>query len=305
VTATEIRRMHALTGSRTVGRPIDGWGVYVLGPDQSVLPPGVDGEIYVSGSGVALGYHNRPELDQQRFLPDLLGPGRMYRSGDLGRLLPNGELHHLGRIDNQIKLRGFRIELDEIRNVLLRCPGVESAAALFTQQDMKDAATARIDAYVVMNQGSLHDVWSRAMQLLPEYMLPSSIARVSSMPLTRNGKLNARQLPDKIHEKSAMPGWEAEVESAAASDGDTVGHPEIERHLVEIWTELFAKPIRPEDNFFDVGGNSLFAIRLSSRLRQRGLPGLHPRDLYVHQTIARLSPVLAQQGRRPRQAERR
>jgi amino acid adenylation domain-containing protein len=299
VTATEIRRMHALTGSRTVGRPIEGWGVYVLGPDQSVLPPGVDGEIYVSGSGVALGYHNKPELDQQRFLPDLLGSGRMYRSGDRGRLLPSGELLHLGRIDNQIKLRGFRIELDEIRNVLLRCPGVESAAALFTQRDMSDAATARIDAYVVMSQGSLRDVWTRAMQLLPEYMLPSSIARVSSMPLTRNGKLNPKQLPDKILEKSALPGGNAEVASTTANNANTAAHPDIERHLVEIWTELFAKPIRPEDNFFDVGGNSLFAIRLSTRLRQRGLPGLHLRDLYVHQTIARLSPVIAQQGRNP------
>lgn len=298
VTATEIRRIHALTGSRTVGKPIDGWGIYVLGPDQSVLPPGVDGEIYVSGSGVALGYHNKPELNQQRFLADLLGQGRMYRSGDKGRLLPNGELLHLGRLDNQIKLRGFRIELDEIRNVLLRCRGVEAAAALFTQRDTADAATARIDAYVVMNEGSLRDVWSQAMQLLPEYMLPSSIARVSSMPLTHNGKLNTKKLSDNILEKCGMPGRGAQVESAQAIDGAAAGSPDIERHLVEIWSELFARPIQPEDNFFDVGGNSLFAVRLSSKLRQRGLPSLHPRDLYVHQTIARLSPVLAQHASR-------
>ncbi|MGD6027712.1 AMP-binding protein, partial [Xanthomonas citri pv. citri] len=149
VTAKDIRRIHALQGSRSVGRPIDGWRAYVLDPQGSVLPPGIDGEIYVAGSGVALNYHQRPELNQQRFLPDLLGEGRMYRSGDRGRLLPDGELLHLGRLDNQIKLRGFRIELDEIRNVLLRCRGVEAAAALFSQRDKLDAATARIDAYVI------------------------------------------------------------------------------------------------------------------------------------------------------------
>ena len=296
VTATEIRRIHALTGSRTVGRPIDGWGVYVLAADQSILPPGVDGEIYVSGSGVALGYHNRPELNQQRFLPDLLGQGRMYRSGDRGRLLPDGELLHLGRLDTQVKLRGFRIELDEIRNVLLRCRGVEAAAALFTQRDGADAATARIDAYVVMKEGSLRDVWSQAMQLLPEYMLPSSLARVSSMPLTNNGKLNTRKLSDRILEKAGRPAPGAELPNLPVASPENRGasdRPDIERHLVEIWTELFARPIGPEDNFFDVGGNSLFAIRLSSKLRQRGLPAINPRDLYMHQTIARLSPVLA------------
>jgi amino acid adenylation domain-containing protein len=296
VTATEMRRIHALTGSRTVGRPIDGWGVYVLAPDQSVLPAGVDGEIYVSGSGVALGYHNRPELNQQRFLPDLLGHGRMYRSGDRGRLLPNGELLHLGRLDNQIKLRGFRIELDEIRNVLLRCRGIEAAAALFTQHDEKDTATARIDAYVVLNEGGLSEVWSQAMQLLPEYMLPASIARVSSMPLTANGKLNPKSLLERIVEKSSRPGQSAPLDEANVTHDNTVGSAEIERHLIELWTELFGRPVGPDDNFFDMGGNSLFAIRFASKLRQRGLPGLHPRDLYTQQTIARLTPVLARQG---------
>jgi len=298
VTAKEIRRSHALEGSRSVGRPIDGWRTYVLGPDGAVLPPGIDGEIYVGGSGVALGYHNKPELNEQRFMPDLLGEGRMYRSGDRGRLLPNGELLHLGRLDNQIKLRGFRIELDEIRNVLLRCRGVEVATALFSQRDKLDAATARIDAYVVLGgEGSLKDVWLHAMQLLPDYMLPTSIARVSSMPLTANGKLDQQTLANHIAEKSGSPdraiGIAVAAEnppahSAPAEDASA----DVERHLVEIWSELFDQPVGLRDNFFDLGGNSLVAIRLSSKARERGLPGLSLRDLYVHQTISGLSSYL-------------
>jgi len=304
VTAKDIRRIHALQGSRSVGRPIDGWRAYVLDAQGHVLPPGIDGEIYVAGSGVALGYHERPELNQQRFLPDLLGEGRMYRSGDRGRLLPDGELLHLGRLDNQIKLRGFRIELDEIRNVLLRCRGVEAAAALFSQRDKLDAATARIDAYVILADGHLKDVWQQAMQLLPEYMLPTSIARVSAMPLTANGKLDAKAIGERILEKSGSPERIATIAVAAGAGADAAvdesrpapaadAGDEVERHLIEIWSELFDQPVGRSDNFFDLGGNSLFAIRLSSKARERGLPGLSLRDLYVHQTISGLSSYLS------------
>ncbi|UXI66212.1 non-ribosomal peptide synthetase [Tahibacter amnicola] len=297
VTAKEIRRSHALEGSRSVGRPINGWHAYVLGPDGTVLPPGIDGEIYVGGSGVALGYHNKPELNEQRFMPDLLGNGRMYRSGDRGRLLPSGEMLHLGRLDNQIKLRGFRIELDEIRNVLLRCRGVEAAAAVFSQKDKLDAATARIDAYIVLAEGSVRDVWLHASQQLPDYMLPTSIARVSSMPLTANGKLDQQKLAGHIIERSGSPERSigiavapkgAAAPSTPAEDAET----DVERHLVEIWSELFDQPVSVGDNFFDLGGNSLFAIRLSTKARERGLPGLSLRDLYVHQTISGLTAFL-------------
>jgi amino acid adenylation domain-containing protein len=303
VTAKEIRRIHALEGSRSVGRPINGWRAYVLGPDQSVLPPGVDGEIYVGGSGVALGYHNKPELNEQRFLPDLLGEGRVYRSGDRGRLLPNGELLHLGRLDNQIKLRGFRIELDEIRNVLLRFRGVESAAALFSQRDKLDAATARIDAYVILREGRLKDVWRHAMQLLPDYMVPTSIAQVSAIPLTAHGKLDPKLLEVYILEKSGSPERAASVVAGerlgavsepALDASEDAGRADVERQLIDIWSELFTQSVSRGDNFFDLGGNSLFAIRLSSKARERGLPSLNLRDLYIHQTISALAAFLCQ-----------
>jgi acyl-coenzyme A synthetase/AMP-(fatty) acid ligase/aryl carrier-like protein len=275
----------------------------VLGPDQSVLPPGVDGEIYVGGSGVALGYHNKPELNEQRFLPDLLGEGRVYRSGDRGRLLPNGELLHLGRLDNQIKLRGFRIELDEIRNVLLRFRGVESAAALFSQRDKLDAATARIDAYVILREGRLKDVWRHAMQLLPDYMVPTSIAQVSAIPLTAHGKLDPKLLEVYILEKSGSPERAASVVAGerlgavsepALDASEDAGRADVERQLIDIWSELFTQSVSRGDNFFDLGGNSLFAIRLSSKARERGLPSLNLRDLYIHQTISALAAFLCQ-----------
>jgi aryl carrier-like protein len=154
-----------------------------------------------------------------------------------------------------------------------------------------------------MNSGSLAEVWSQVLQLLPEYMLPTSIARVSAMPLTGNGKLHAKKLADSMLESRGRPTRAVpEVQSVGVSaansssidsiDSKRSGRPDIQHHLIQIWTELFAKPVAADDNFFDLGGNSLFAVRMSSRLRQRGLPSLHPRDLYTHQTIARLSAVL-------------
>lgn len=294
VTAKDIRRRDAITGSRSVGRAIDGWRVSVHAPDGSLLPWGVDGEIYVAGAGVALGYHERPGLNQQRFIKDANGEGKMYRSGDRGRMLPSGELLHLGRLDNQIKLRGFRIELDEIRNMLLRCRGVEAAAVTFEQRDPADSATARIDAYVVMEEDDLRGLWAQAVQWLPGYMLPSSIARVSTMPLTGNGKLHVKKLEGLVvarmgaAERIVAPGHvaaEAQSESHAGS---------VEHHLREIWSEIFAQPVAADDNFFDLGGNSLLAIRMSARLRDRGLPGMSLRDLYVHQTVSGLAFALTE-----------
>ncbi|MBB4759428.1 hypothetical protein XarjCFBP7653_19885 [Xanthomonas arboricola] len=297
VTARTVSRLDALEGSRSVGKPIPGWQAYVLSADLALLPPGVDGEIHVAGAGVALGYHDRAELNAQRFVANPFGEGLLYRSGDRGRLLPDGELLHLGRLDSQIKLRGFRIELDEIRSVLQDCPGVSSAAVVFAQRDPADAATARIDAYVVLDGATLDRVWDLALSRLPEHMLPATIAQVSSMPLTINGKADPVAMaawvlassgrgPRTGGDRSAPP------RAAAIDPPADIADDDVTRQLLDIWQELFAVPVSSSDNFFDLGGNSLIAIRMSAKARERGLPGLQLRDLYVHQTIAGLSTFL-------------
>ena len=197
VTAETMTRRHALERSRSVGRPLPGWHVYVMDSEQRVVPPGVVGEIYVAGAGVSLGYLNRRELTSQRFMPDPFTGQPMYRSGDKGRMRPDGKLEHLGRLDSQVKVRGFRIELGEIRTVLLESRGVMAAAVVVNAADPADPATARIDAYVVLTDeaGSAADVRRRAEHILPDYMMPTTITPLQALPLTTNGKLDIARLP--------------------------------------------------------------------------------------------------------------
>ncbi|MFG2586489.1 amino acid adenylation domain-containing protein [Streptomyces malaysiensis] len=199
VTAQTVRRAEVLSGSRSVGRALPGWHLYVLDRRGRILPPGAPGEIHVGGEGVALAYWKRPELSAERFVEDPYAGGRMYRSGDRGRLLPDGRLEHLGRLDSQVKVRGFRIELDEIRNVLVDDPAVISCAVVLGGEGDGDAARTRIDAYVVLTNGDTGgdtaSIRHHAARLLPAFMVPNTVTVLDSLPLTVNGKLDARRLP--------------------------------------------------------------------------------------------------------------
>ncbi|KOG39887.1 peptide synthetase [Streptomyces resistomycificus] len=277
VTEQTLTRKLALATTRSVGRALPGWHVYVLDRYGRLLPPGVAGEICVGGAGVALGYLGQEELTAQRFVPDPFTGGTMYRSGDLGRLRPDGRLEHLGRIDSQVKIRGFRIELDEIRSVLLEDPGVRTAAVVVRRDDLVDAATARIDAYVVLSpEADPTTIRERAAGLLPDYMLPATIAPVDTLPLTSNGKLDTTRLPPVG--RPPAPGNTAPSGTATATDNLTAT-------LTEIWSDILGVPAGPDDDFFELGGNSLFAVRITAALRARGLPPLRLRELYRHPTI--------------------
>ncbi|MCG0284488.1 non-ribosomal peptide synthetase [Streptomyces sp. PSAA01] len=271
VTAETVTRGSALAGSRSVGRALPGWQVHVLGPDGTLLPPGVRGEIYVGGVGLALGYLNRPELQAERFVDNPFGSGRLYRSGDAGRLHPDGRLEHLGRIDNQVKVRGFRIELDEIRSVLLEDRAVVAAAVVLRSGD---AATIGIDAYVVLDGSSAAEVRGRAARLLPDYMIPTSVTAVPSIPLTTNGKLDVSRLPTP-----AMPVTEHGGDEPHGSDDALI------RDLQEVWSTVLGVQVGPDDDFFDLGGNSLLAVRLAARSSRLPLPKTSIRMLYQHRTI--------------------
>jgi amino acid adenylation domain-containing protein len=283
VTAETVTRGLALAASRSVGRALPGWHLYVLDTTGRPAPPGVAGEIYVGGAGVAIGYLGRPELTAERFPEDARTGERMYRTGDRGRLRPDGRLEHLGRLDNQIKLRGFRIELDEIRTVLSECPGVDAAAVVLRQDDPADAATGRLDAYVVLADGAVPRVQDHLARMLPDYMRPATVTALPALPTTTNGKVDVAALPAPV---LATPGAAAAAEgSAPAADG-------LSDDLLDVWEKVFGFPVAMTDDFFALGGNSLLAVRMAAAMRERGLPALHPRTLYLHSTVGRLAEAL-------------
>ncbi|MGW1292510.1 amino acid adenylation domain-containing protein [Streptomyces sp. NPDC002533] len=288
VTAATVTRREALAGSRSVGRPLPGWSVRVLDAHGRPVPPGAPGEIVVGGAGVALGYLDRPALTAERFVPDPLDPAgrRLYRSGDLGRLLPDGTLEHLGRIDNQVKVRGFRIEPGEIRHVLLEDPAVSAAAVTVTGGDGNDAAAVRIDAYVVPAPGAGEDpgaVRERAARLLPAHMVPATVTVLPALPLTANGKLDAARLP--------APGARRGPAAALHETSHEAGPAAV---LAAVWRDVLGvETIGPDDDFWDLGGNSLYAIRIGTLARERGLPGIPLRQLYLTPTLGALSEALS------------
>ncbi|WP_406152358.1 amino acid adenylation domain-containing protein [Streptomyces anulatus] len=293
VTAATVTRREALAGSRSVGRPLPGWSVRVLDPHGRPVPPGAPGEIHVGGAGVALGYLHRPAPTAERFVPDVVDPaGRLYRSGDLGRLLPDGTLEHLGRIDDQVKVRGFRIEPGEIRHVLLEDPAVSAAAVTVTGGAGGDAAAVRIDAYVVPAPGAGEDpgsVRDRAARLLPPHMVPATVTVLPALPLTANGKLDPARLPAPGTRRTPAPAVPA---APAAPAADAPEAPAAV--LAGIWRDVFGvEEIGPDDDFWDLGGNSLYAIRIGTLARERGLPGVALRQLYLTPTLGALSEALA------------
>ena len=285
VTSYDVTRADTLTGSHVVGKALPGWCVYVADPEGRVLPPGIAGEILVGGAGVAAAYLDRPALTADRFRPDPATGARVYRSGDLGRLLPDGRLEHLGRLDSQVQLRGFRIELDEVRSVLLADPSVLEAAVVLAKEGTDQA---RIDAYVILDEPAdasergpsrVAGIRRRIIRFLPEYMVPSTITVLSELPLTVNGKLDSARLPAA----------DAVIPAARSSAGSGT--------LLAVWHEVFGAPVGPDDDFFELGGNSLLAVRLLTAVRERGLPSLSVRDLYRNPTARRLGQALAAHGR--------
>ncbi|MEU9701186.1 amino acid adenylation domain-containing protein [Streptomyces sp. NPDC047981] len=291
VTAQTLTRELALAGSKSVGPALPGWHLYVTDARGRLVPPGVTGEIRVGGAGVALGYLGQPELTAARFTADPYAEGRQYHSGDLGRLRPDGTLEHLGRIDSQVKIRGFRIELDEIRSVLLEDPDVRAAAVVVRRDDPADPATARLDAYVVPADLDPVGVRKRAATVLPAYMLPATVTPLDSLPLTTNGKLDTVRLPEPTRTATPPPAAAA-VAGEGARDGAGDGAAGSEGKaavLQEVWSAMLGTPVGLDDDFFELGGNSLLAVRISAALRARGLPAVPLRDLFRTPTIRELA----------------
>ncbi|MEU3261536.1 non-ribosomal peptide synthetase [Streptomyces albidoflavus] len=275
VSAHTVTPQDVATGSRSVGRALPGWHLSVRDDAGRLLPPGAAGELYVGGAGVADRYLARPDLTAERFVDDPLTGERVYRSGDLGRLRVDGNFDHLGRLDTQVKVRGYRIELDEIRAVLLSVADVTAAAVVVCQDDPADPADRRIIAYVTANGlVDVAEVRSRAETLLVDYMIPSAIVQIESIPLTVNGKLDLDRLPDPRLALDAKP--EAQT---ATTKTDPLGD-----RVLAVWSALLKTEVRLEDNFFKLGGNSLLVIRIIAALRAENLPKVTVKQFYGHAT---------------------
>ncbi|WP_280449459.1 amino acid adenylation domain-containing protein [Nocardia brasiliensis] len=283
VTAQTITPEQVVTGSRSVGRPLPGWSVSIRDERGRVLPPGPPGEIYVGGAGVASHYLGRPELTEQRFIRDELTGERIYRSGDKGRLHPDGRLDHLGRLDNQVKVRGHRIELDEIRTVLLGAPQVSAAAVVVNREQPDDPASSRIDAYVVLESATTTtQVLAHARAILPDYMMPATITEVAEIPLTINGKPDIAGLPEPRIRSAGTP-----VPHEPASGG-------IADDILTIWRKQLNTEVSLQDNFFTLGGNSLLVVRVLTEMRERNLPKVSPKQFYRHSTAAEFVELVRQ-----------
>lgn len=271
VTKQTVTPEAAVAGSRSVGTALPGWSVSVRDAEGRVLPPGAPGEIWVSGAGVASGYLGRPELTGQRFVVDPVTGERSYRSGDLGRVRTDGTLDHLGRIDDQVKIRGHRVELGEIRSILLKQPGVSTAAVIVRQEVPGDPATVRIHAYAVLDPGGrAEDILAGTRRLLPEYMSPATLTAVEYLPLTVNGKLDVECLPRPVRagEENAQPPC-----TEAASDI-------LADKVLGVWRSHLGTEVGPDDNFFELGGNSLQVTRVLADLRKAGLPRVSALQFY-------------------------
>ncbi|MDF0729431.1 amino acid adenylation domain-containing protein [Pseudomonas entomophila] len=261
-----------------IGQPIDNVRALVLDSQLQPCPTGTPGELYIGGAGLARGYHQRPALTAERFVPDPFAAdgSRLYRSGDLTRRRADAGLDYLSRIDHQVKIRGLRIELGEIESQLLQQPGIAEAAVL--AQDTPHGR--QLVAYLAPRDAQTAAPLREALQqVLPDYMVPAHYLFLDTLPLTPNGKLDRRALP-------AADSQHAQRDYQAPRDA-------LEQGIAGIWQDVLKlERIGIDDNFFELGGDSILSIQVVSRARQAGIL-FTPKDLFKHQTIQALAQVAA------------
>jgi amino acid adenylation domain-containing protein len=264
----------AETGRVPIGRPISNTRIYLLDAALQPVPIGVVGEIFISGVQVARGYVNRPDLTGERFLTDpFMAGNRMYRSGDLGRWLPSGDVEYLGRNDLQVKIRGFRIELGEIELALERCSEIAQAVV----RSGEVGGMPALEAFVVAGQGaelSVPNIRQQLSELLPDYMLPAVYYQLDAIPLNPSGKADRKALNGKrlVHKSQQVA---------------TVKLSAVQRTVLNIWQQVLSDiaEIGLDQNFFDLGGNSLLLIRLHELLEAQWPDCFNLAGLFVTVTV--------------------
>ncbi|MFZ0297341.1 MAG: amino acid adenylation domain-containing protein [Candidatus Sulfotelmatobacter sp.] len=274
-----------------IGRPIANTDIFILDEFLQPAPIGVAGELHIGGEGLARGYLKRPELTAEKFIasPFAQDPtARLYKTGDLARYRPNGDIECLGRIDHQVKLRGFRIELGDIESALRQHRGINDTVVVAREDTPGDKLLV---AYFVPSQetpATVAELRDFLKEKLPEYMVPSTFVALEAMPLTPNGKVNRQALPAP-EQTSRAP-----AESFAAPTND------LDYQLVMIWENVLGvRPIGIRHSFFELGGNSLVAVRLMQRIEQAFGKHLSMATLFQAPTIEQLSGILRQEGWAP------
>ncbi|WP_343718370.1 AMP-binding protein, partial [Inquilinus sp.] len=263
-----------------IGHAIANTRIHVLDGDLNPVPEGVSGELYIAGINLARGYLGRPDLTADRFVPDPNGPAgsRMYRSGDLVRRRFDGALEYLGRLDHQVKLRGLRIELGEIEAGIRAYPGIRDAVVVLREGRLVGYAAGEADETALKRHLS---------GLVPDYMVPSRIVSLAALPLSVNGKLDRKALPD--------PEWESDAETRAKPEGDT------EIAIARIWQDVLGRgQISRHDDFFSLGGHSLAAMKVRALLLERHGRALPIRHFFDHPTVAGLAASLDLSAAAPR-----
>ncbi len=272
----------------TIGRAIDNTQIFILDEHLRPLKAGQSGEIGIVGDGLARGYLNQPELTAEKFIPFTQSDGtqtRLYRTGDLGRQLPDGRIDYLGRIDQQVKIRGHRIEVAEIEHHLLKQDGVKNAVVMAREDTPGDQ---RLVAYVVpdryvTDETALIRTWREKLRLvLPEFMLPNNVVLLDSLPVTANGKLDKKALPKPGQRKTNITAFH---ESAALSGEIAL--------LIRVWNTAFnTDSVQPDDDFFELGGHSLLAVQVMTRLEKETGRRLPLSTLFEYPTIRTLAHLL-------------
>ncbi|HZI20304.1 MAG TPA: amino acid adenylation domain-containing protein [Pyrinomonadaceae bacterium] len=297
-------------GPVPIGRPIANTRMYVLDEDLRPAAVGVVGELYIGGAGVARGYLDRPGLTAEKFLPDPFADAageRLYRTGDLGRHLSGGDIEYLGRADSQVKVRGFRVELGEIEAALLQHPAVREAVVVARRDgrppsdggrpagDGAAPAATRLVAYLVADAELSPSAWRDALRdRLPDYMIPSAFVVLDELPVASNGKVDRRALPAP-----------EELPARGAGRPPLVAPRNLtEEILASIWAEVLGvEPVGVEDNFFDLGGDSMRSIQIRARAQRRGLDITHE-QLFQYRTISQLARVAGFDGAGPAEPTR-
>jgi acyl-CoA synthetase (AMP-forming)/AMP-acid ligase II/acyl carrier protein len=280
VTYREVTAADAADGARSlIGVPIPDMRLYLLEDGSRAVSAGEVGEICVGGKGVARGYLNRPDLDAERFVPDpfsAIAGARMYRSGDLARMLPDGEVEYLGRSDAQVKIQGFRIELGEIEAAIAGHERIREARVI---AHADEAGTKRIAAYYVAMEGAplpASDLSEYLSTKLPQWMMPSVYLSIPAFPLTPHGKVDYAALP------KPMAG---SADIGAADDGTN-----LEKEMASVWRQVLgAEYVGLDDNFFDIGGNSLLLVSVHNILQKRFDRRISIAELFAYTTVRALS----------------
>ncbi len=280
----EVRAVDRNAATVPIGRPIANTEVYLLDANREPVPPGVPGEIHIGGPGLAKGYLGLPDLTAERFVPHPFDPtpgARLYRTGDRARYRGDGTIEFIGRVDRQVKIRGHRIEPGEVEAALARLPSVRDAVVVLHGATSE---TRRLTAYVVPARGTQPvpaDIWRDLRRSLPEFMIPAGIVMLPALPLTPNGKIDRRALPDPVDLVEQRKGFHVQPSDP------------LQFAIASIWRDLLGvASVGVRDNFFDIGGHSLLAVRMMSAVERATGYSVPLASLFTDPTIEHLAEAL-------------